>query len=154
MRGNALARTSVAVAVTAALGGVAVDPRSRWYRRLTKPRWQPPASVFGIVWTVLYADLAVTSATALSEATTPRERADYWRGLVVNLALNAGWNWLFWRVRKPWPATVEAAALTISSADLVRRTARSHRGAGAALVPYAAWCAFATVLTAAIARRN
>ena len=73
MRGNALARTSAAVAVTAALGGVAVDPRSRWYRRLTKPRWQPPASVFGIVWTVLYADLAVTSATALSEATTPRE---------------------------------------------------------------------------------
>ena len=59
----------------------------------------------------------------------------------MNLALNAGWNWLFWRVRKPWPATVEAAALTISSADPGGpcRTARSHRGAGAALVPYAAW---------------
>src|SRR5690606_2215948 len=113
MRGNALARTSAAVAVTAALGGVAVDPRSRWYRRLTKPRWQPPSWVVGIVWTALYADLAATSAAALSEASTPRERPDYRRGVVVNPALSAGWNWLFWRVRKPWPSTVEAAAFTI-----------------------------------------
>lgn len=154
MRWSALARTSAATAAAAAIGSVAVDPNSRWYRRLSKPRWQPPAPAFGIVWTVLYADLAVTSATALSRTTTRRERADHWRRLAVNLALNAGWNWLFWRVHKPWPATVEAAVLTVSSADLVRRIARKHRGAGTALAPYAAWCAFATVLTAAIARRN
>ena len=32
--------------------------------------------------------------------------------------------------------------------------ARSNRVAGAALVPYAAWCGFATALSAAVARRN
>jgi translocator protein len=32
-----------AVAATAAIGAVAADPGSAWYRSLRKPRWQPPA---------------------------------------------------------------------------------------------------------------
>ncbi|UUL77894.1 tryptophan-rich sensory protein [Pseudarthrobacter sp. Fe7] len=62
--------------------------------------------------------------------------------------------WLFWRSRRPWLAAAEAAVLAASSADLVRRTYRLHRTAGASLAPYAAWCGFATVLSAAIARLN
>lgn len=49
---------------------------------------------------------------------------------------------------------LESAALTASTVDLVRRTRRLDPTAGAALVPYAAWTAFATALTASIARRN
>ena len=48
----------------------------------------------------------------------------------------------------------ESALLTASGLDLARRSARVNRPAGAALLPYAAWCGFATVLSAAIARRN
>ena len=38
--------------------------------------------------------------------------------------------------------------------DLARRAARVSRPAAAVLAPYAAWTAFATALTVAIARRN
>ena len=57
--------TAAATAATAAAGGTATDPDSRWYRRLRKPDWQPPAIAFPVVWTALYADLAVSSAVAL-----------------------------------------------------------------------------------------
>ncbi|MET4136101.1 TspO/MBR family protein [Pseudarthrobacter sp. PvP090] len=159
--------TAAATAATAAVGGIATDPDSRWYRRLHKPDWQPPAIAFPVVWTALYADLAVSSAVALDSggaaADTPespggstrrRELAAYRGALAANLVLNAAWSWLFWRARRPWLAAVECAVLTASSADLVRRTYHLNRSAGVSLAPYALWCGFATVLSAAIARLN
>lgn len=157
MRISTLLRTSVAVAATAVAGVLATDPDSRWYRSLRKPDWQPPGPAFGAVWTPLYADLAVTSAVALDDLLDlgrQEERAAYLRALSANLVLNAGWSWLFWRGRKPWLAAAECAVLAVSSADLVRRTSRADRVAGAALAPYAAWCAFATALSTAIAVKN
>jgi tryptophan-rich sensory protein len=155
--------TAAATAATAAAGGVATDPESRWYRRLRKPDWQPPALAFPVVWTALYADLAVSSAAALDSGSSDeavgdgaraRQIAAYRGALAANLVLNAGWSWLFWRARRPWLAAAECALLTASSADLVRRAYRLNRGAGAALAPYALWCGFATVLSTAIARLN
>lgn len=155
--------TAAATAATAAAGGVATDPDGGWYRRLRKPDWQPPAIAFPVVWTALYADLAVSSAVALDSNDAPhtpasktrrRELAAYRGALAANLILNASWSWLFWRGRRPWLAAAECAVLTASSADLVRRTYNLNRGAGVALAPYAAWCGFATALSTAIAKLN
>lgn len=182
MKLTTLAWTAAATAATAAAGGAATDPDSRWYLRLRKPEWQPPAIAFPVVWTGLYADLAVSSAVALDSATErdsavrrdtavsrdsaeagsaspnskdPRQEVRAYRGaLAANLVLNAAWSWLFWRSRRPWLAAAEAALLAASSADLVRRTYRLNPRAGVALAPYAAWCGFATVLSTAIARLN
>ena len=161
-----LAWTAAATAATAAAGGVATEPDSRWYKALRKPDWQPPAVAFPVVWTALYADLAVSSAVALDsgEATDVARRRDsddrdwklraYRGALAVNFVLNASWSWFFWRSRRPWLAAAEAAVLTLSSADLVRRTYQLNRGAGVSLAPYALWCGFATVLSTAVARLN
>lgn len=72
----------------------------------------------------------------------------------MNLALNAAWTPVFFRAHRPWLAAAESAVLTVSTVDLARRAGRVRPAAGAALVPYAAWTAFATALTVAIARRN
>ena len=152
-----LLRTASAVAATAVTGGLATDPASRWYRSLRKPRWQPPPPAYGLVWTPLYADLAVASARALdglAAAGRSGEVRAYRVALAADLALNAGWNVLFFRARRPWAAAAECALLTVSAADLVRRTAAVDQRAALALAPYPAWCAFATALTVAIARRN
>lgn len=154
--------TTAATAATAAVGGLATDPDDAWYRRLRKPDWQPPAIAFPVVWTALYADLAVSSAVALDsgdgtgapDGKEREERAAYRRALATNLVLNASWSWLFWRARRPWLAAAECAVLTASSVDLVRRTYRLDRRAGVALAPYAAWCGFATALSTAVARLN
>lgn len=148
-----LPRTGLAVAACAALGGLATDPRSSWYRRLRKPRWQPPAATFGVVWPVLYALIAYAGARALAAA-PDGERARLARALAVNLSLNAAWTPLFFRAHAPRLALADLAALGVSTADLLRRLGRADRAAALALVPYAAWTGFATALNTAIAVRN
>src|SRR6478609_2336222 len=145
------------VTATAVTGALATDPDSTYYRTLVKPSWQPPPPVYGIVWTPLYADIALSAGHAISrrsEQGATRERRGLVAALIVNLALNTGWSWLFFRGHRPWLAAAECAVLTVSSADLVRRVAAADRRAGVALAPYPAWCGFATALTIAVARRN
>jgi translocator protein len=147
------ALTSLAVGATAVAGAQAVDPDSAWYRGLDKPSWQPPPQAFGLVWTPLYASIAWAGGRALHRA-AGRQRTALAASLAVNLSLNAGWNWLFFRLRSPRAGLAGTVLLDLSNADLIRRTARADRPAAAGLAPYAAWCGFATALNAAIARRN
>ncbi len=145
-----------AVALTAVLGSVATIPNAHWFKRLDKPTWQPPNSAFGPVWSALYADITLVSAlhlTDLFDADDEAAARDFAAALGLNLALNAGWSWIFWQWRNLPMATLEAAALAISSADLVRRVGK-RRERGVVLSPYAAWTAFATALTAELWRRN
>ncbi len=152
-----LAVTGAAATASAAVGGLATTPDAGWYRALDKPSWQPPPVAFPLVWTPLYADLALTSAaglTALSDRGRDDEAAALRRALAVNLVLNTGWSVLFWRVRRPWLSTAWCAGLTAHSALLARRLAAVDPSLGRALAPYPAWCGFATALNAALALRN
>lgn len=160
--------TSIATAATAAVGSIATDPNSAWFKTRKKPSWQPPSEVFPIAWTALYGTIAGASAKVFSELdkredkalTEGRreeirsERSSFKRCLGLNLALNAGWSVLFWQVRNMKLATAEAAALAVTSASLARRAGKVSTGAGALLIPYAGWTAFATALTAKITQLN
>ena len=157
MKLSTIVATGIGSAAAAAVGSLAVKPDSPFYKKLKKPGFQPEPIVFPIVWTPLYVDIAVTSAIALDTlevANRQQERTALARALAVNLALNTGWCWMFFRARLPWLATAECAALAVSSADLARRVGKADRRLGWALAPYALWCSFATVLSGAIARLN
>lgn len=139
----------------AALGSVASASgiRSAWYRALQEPAIQPPPVVFPVVWTALYSQTALASLDAQAHMTAAEARA-YRRKLTINMTLNAGWCWSFFRRHRLVPSIAVAAALTASSADLARTAGTARSRAGWALVPYTAWNGFATVLTAAIWRKN
>lgn len=158
MNRSTLAATSLAVAATAVAGSIASgNAMSRWYSRLRKPTYQPPRAAFPTVWTTLYGDIAATSAVTIDRfrATGQHDKArGYAAALTVNLLLNAGWSWLFFRYHKLGASAVGAAALTASSADLVRRAAQATSRGGLALLPYALWCGFATILSTHIWRLN
>lgn len=143
--------TTAAVAATAATGARAVDPDSRWYKSLRKPSWQPPSGAFGIVWPPLYAAIAYAAGRALGR--TPH-RGRLLTELATNLTLNAGWTQLFFARRSPEAALAEVLLLDLSNARLIRRIGRADKTAARALVPYAAWCAFATALNASIVGLN
>lgn len=151
------AATAAGAAASAGLGAWASTPEDPHYRRLRKPPWQPPPVAFPLVWTPLYADIAVTSAAAITELDEQGRHADasmLRRTLAVNLVLNTGWSVLFWRSRRPGLSTVWCAGLAAHSALLARRVGSADPSLGAALAPYPAWCTFATALNASIARRN
>lgn len=160
---KSLLTTGTLTAATAVAGSVASkDVKSAWYRRLKKPAIQPPPAVFPIVWTALYADIALVSASVLSrrQATTDacgraaRRGRGYLGALLVNLALNAGWSWSFFRWHRLRLAVGVAAALAVSCAGLARRAGAVKPVLGWALAPYAAWCGFATLLSERIRRLN
>jgi translocator protein len=146
-----LAATSIAVGATSAIGSVASKPRiTRWYSGLRKPGYVPPNGVFPVAWTTLYADIAVTSATAIDRLRATGRHAEarnYIVALAANLILNAGWSWLFFKYQKLAASAIGAAVLAASSADLARRTTAADPRAGAALSPYPLWCAFATLMS-------
>ena len=157
MRAKTLVSTLGAVFVTAALGGLASRPaESAWYAGLRKPSFQPPRQAFPIVWPILYADIAVVSASTLDHLRDhDREQGrTYAVLLAANLVLNAGWTWLFFTRRQLGASALASAALTASSADLTRRAIAARGPSGAALGLYPAWCAFATLLSTRIWQLN
>ncbi len=152
-----LALTGVASATSAALGAMATTPESDWYEQLDKPSWQPPPIAFPLVWTPLYADIAVTVAAALTrleEEGRTDEAEGLRRSLALNLVLNTGWSVLFWRVRRPWLSTVWCGVLTWQGLFVARRLQQVDPALHNAWAPYPTWCLFATALNASIARRN
>jgi benzodiazapine receptor len=152
-----LALTGLASTASAGLGAWATTPESDWYARLEKPSWQPPPIAFPLVWTPLYADIAVTTAAALTrleEEGLLDDAAALRRALALNLVLNTGWSVLFWRARRPWLATAWCGVLTGQSLFVARRLQDVDPALHIAWAPYPTWCAFATALNASIARRN
>ena len=152
-----LALTGAASAASAGLGAVATTPESDWYQRLDKPAWQPPPLAFPLVWTPLYADIAATTAAALTrleEEGRTEEAEGLRRSLALNLVLNTGWSVLFWRVRRPWLSTAWCGVLTGQSLFVARRLRDVDPALHNAWAPYPTWCLFATALNASIARRN
>lgn len=153
VRWQPYAGAAMAVAAAAAVGAAAVDANSAWYRGLATPRWQPPRWAFGAFWPLLHATTAWSAGRAWSQA-GERERTELVVALTVNLSLRTAWSWAFFAARSPRAGLVSTLLLDASNLHLIRTTARSDRRAAAALLPYAAWCLFATALNARIARRN
>jgi tryptophan-rich sensory protein len=156
--GRSIGATSLATATAAVVGSIASRRGvETWYPALRKPRYVPPNGVFPVAWTMLYADIAVTSAATVDKFRADGEDANaraYLGALGANLVLNAGWSWLFFKLHKLGPSAVVAGALAASSADLARRAAAADPKFGAALMPYPLWCSFATLMSTGIWRRN
>lgn len=155
---KALIGTALATAAAAVAGSIASrDGVNGWYTTARKPDYVPPNVVFPIAWTTLYADIAVTSAAVINRFQEDGEKGKaraYMAALGANLALNAGWSWVFFAQRRLGLGTLAAGALAISSADLARRAGDADLKLGAALVPYPLWCGFATFMSGDLWRLN
>ena len=143
-----------AVGATAGIGAIATTAalKSRWYRQLKKPPWQPPGPVFGPAWTVLYALIAASMLIVRNGDGEGQRPLFVLFG--TNLALNVAWTLIFFRGRSPLAAGVEIVILEGTTVALIVRAWPVSRLASLLLVPYALWVAFATALTWAIWARN
>lgn len=139
---------------TAVVGSIGTRPDSSWYRRLRKPSWQPPTLAFPVVWTALYGLIGWAGGQALEAEQDEQRRTALAAVLAADLAVNAGWCWVFFTARRTGAGLVTIAVLDALNVELVRRAWAADRSAGIALLPYTAWSAFATVLGGDIWRRN
>ena len=130
-----------------ALGGWATSQAVvEWYPTLVKPSWQPPAWLFGPVWTVLYIMMAV-AAWLVWRAGNARAALMLFGG---QLLLNLAWSFLFFGARSPGLALLDIAALWLAIAATIFAFSFKSRIAAFMMVPYLCWVSFATALNAAI----
>ena len=124
-----------------------------WYRLLRQPKFKPPDVAIPLAWTAIEAALAVAAYRLLRRPAAPgRNRALAW--LAGNVVGIGAWSRLFFGSRNLPASTLGAAALVATGVAYVAESREADRTAAVAGVPFVAWVAFATVLTAAIWRKN
>ena len=134
-----------------AVGAIASVDAASFYAQLSKPSWAPPASVFGPVWSVLYALMGVSAWLVWR---SPGSKGVALGLFGAQLAANALWSWMFFAWHRGALAAVEVLvllALIVATAVAFWRTSRL---AALLLVPYLLWVSFASVLTWALWRSN
>jgi len=125
--------------------GYATAPGA-WYAQLAKPPFNPPSWIFAPVWTALYGLIALAGwRTWRRDRSGPAMRL-WW----AQLALNFLWTPVFFAAHR-----IDAAlgVIILLLAAVMGFIALSwHKDAIASLLfaPYAAWVAFATLLTASL----
>ena len=142
-----------AVVLAALAGALASTSTAQDYARLTQPSWAPPSWVFGPVWSVLYASIALAGWLVWRRAGAGAGR---WAltAYGVQLVLNAAWTPIFFGLRQFGAAFAEILVLWLAICVTVVLFARIRRAAAALLLPYWAWTTFAAALTYAVWQLN
>lgn len=136
-----------------AVGAVASVQAQSFYGELTQPAWAPPPWVFGPVWTVLYAFMAIAAWQVWRSGGfgANRRALSYF---FAQLALNALWSWLFFAWRLGGPAFADIVVLWVLILLTIVAFWRVRPLAGALLVPYLLWVSFAAALNYALWQLN
>ena len=132
-----------------ALIGVAFAGQAATYAQFDLPAWAPPSWLFGPVWTLLYALMAVSAWLVWRAPSRYRRRTLAAFG--VQLALNFAWTPAFFGADSPSLGLVTIVAVLLTAGWWSLEAWRVRRLAGGLQAPYLAWVSFATVLNAAIA---
>ncbi len=136
------------------LGQVATLPNLvPWYANLVKPGFNPPNAVFGPVWTLLYALMALAFWRILI---LPEQQGRKLAIMVflAQLALNVLWSWAFFVAHSPLLGLVDIVPQIILVAATLVLFWRLDRLAGLSLLPLFLWVSYAGALNFAIWRLN
>ncbi|PST81936.1 TspO protein [Pedobacter yulinensis] len=141
---------AISLAITLAVGalGGLLTARSvnGWYKTLAKPSFNPPAEVFGPVWTALF----ILIGTAAYLVWRKRHEVLHWPRIVavyaIQLILNLMWSFLFFYLRDVALALAEVLVFLVVIAMNGLVFYRVDRRAGFLFIPYFLWVSFAAVL--------
>jgi tryptophan-rich sensory protein len=143
----------VVVFVAAAVGAVASVNAAGFYIQLIRPNWAPPSSIFGPVWTVLYASMGLAAWLVWRNGSSrPTHIA---LGLfLAQLALNALWSWLFFGFHQGALAFADVLLLWVLIAATMIAFWRLKPFAGVLMLPYLLWVSFAAALNYSVWHLN
>ncbi len=138
------------------IGSVFTTPSiAGWYAGIVKPALNPPAWVFGPVWTTLFALMGIAAFLVWSSYAKATE--DKKKGIKValilfgiQLVLNTLWSIIFFGLHSPGGALVEIAFLWLAILATIITFYKISKPAVWLLIPYIAWVSFAMYLNYAI----
>ena len=124
-----------------------------WYSLLSKPGYKPPDWAFPVAWGLIETTMAVASYRLLRHPSS--ESRNKALGLLALNTVGIGaWSRVFFGERSLPVSTVAATALVGTGVAYVQQARKVDKGSAIAGLPFVAWVAFATLLTAELWRRN
>ena len=128
------------------------------YNTIVKPTFAPPASVFGIVWPILYALMAIAAGLIYGEEchsdTCQSSKKHSLRLYVIQLLFNALWPILFFNLELFALSFVWIIILWILILKMTIDFYKINKVAGYLVLPYLLWVTFAAYLNFMIATLN
>jgi tryptophan-rich sensory protein len=120
------------------------------YSMLVEKVWfSPPAMVFPIVWTILYALMGISAARVWLAEESP-ERTHALRIYLVQLVVNFFWSIIFFNAEAYGLAVIWILILWLLIIAMIKAFMKVDKFAAKLQIPYLVWVTFATVLTIGI----
>ncbi|MDP1845317.1 MAG: TspO/MBR family protein [Candidatus Moranbacteria bacterium] len=125
-----------------------------WYQKLLKPSWAPPSWLFGPVWAVLYAIIAVSFGAA---------GYMFWKGrisffvllpFILNLIFNLAFTPIQFRLQNNLLAAVDILLVLGTLVWAMVAIYPHAKWIALANIPYLLWVLFATILQLTITYLN
>ena len=120
-----------------------------WYQELSKSSLTPPGVIFSIVWSVLYALLAVVGWALGQYRHDPKLKPIFYLYL-VQLIMNWAWTPLFFQLHWLGVSFFWIVVMTCLNGVLIFKIKNQKKGIAILLSPYFFWLLFAAYLNAVI----
>lgn len=143
----------VIVAIYIAGSSAYVSSSSAWYLSLTRPQWQPPNWVFGVIWPYNFLVLGIAS-WKIPHSLSPFTSALWLIFLAASVVAALYWSYQFYQPHNLALAAVSLSVAAILTVPLTAIAFQSSLGLGVALLPYQVWIVLAACLSTAIYRMN
>jgi len=133
------------VAIYVIGSGRMVATDAEWYRSLPRPSWQPPSSVFGIIWPYNFAML-VTATWLVANRLSTANQMIWLLSLALSVTAALTWAWLFYGPHAILASGFALVLATVFTIPLLVIAFRVSPVLGFAFMPYQLWLAVATSL--------
>ena len=133
------------VAIYVIGSGRLVATDAEWYRSLPRPAWQPPSSVFGIIWPYNFAMLVVATWLVAGRLSTANQMI-WLLSLALSVTAALTWAWLFYVPHSLLASGFALVLATVFTVPLLVIAFRVSPVLGLAFLPYQLWIAIATSL--------
>ena len=128
--------------------------RWEWYERLAKPKWTPPGSAIGTIWSVLYPVIIVTFGYVVVRVSSGHMPASVLVPVAINAVSNVAFTPIQFGLRNLVLASADILVVLITIVWCMVAFWPHAPVASLALFPYLAWVGTATVLQLSITRMN
>ncbi len=125
-----------------------------WYQTLIRPSWAPPSWLFGPVWTVLYALIAVSFGSVFYRAYTGKISWLIALPFILNLIFNALFTPLQFGLNNNLLAAIDILLVLGTLVWALIAIWPHYRWIVYVNIPYLLWVSFATVLQLTITYLN
>ncbi len=136
------------------LSSIAAGGSFSLYQQIDRPPLSPPAILFPLVWSLLYALMGVSVYLVYISSASPADKLKAFGSYFLQLLLNFLWSIIYFRLNMLWSAAILLLLLTAAVIVMIVRFYKCSAAAAGINIPYFLWICFALYLNIGTAVLN